>query len=123
VLQGKYPGRVFVDDPAHPQTAFMITRDSWCFMAGDADHDAFNRALNEALLYKKIVGEDVPMLLLHCHPEDWNGQLAVVFAPRPPIVFPRRRYVGRELSTTGAPTCPRVSPCNASTGRSWTARG
>ncbi len=37
------------------------------------------------------------MLLLHCHPEDWNGQLAVVFAPRPPIVFPRRRYVGREF--------------------------
>ncbi len=49
VLQGKYPGRVFVDDLAHPQTAFMITRDSWCFMAGDEDHAAFNRALNEDL--------------------------------------------------------------------------
>jgi RimJ/RimL family protein N-acetyltransferase len=97
VLEGKYPGRVFVDDPAHPRTAFMITRDMWCFLAGDPHNDAFNRALNAAILAREVVGEGVSVLLLHCHPEDWDGQLAAVFAPRPPIAYPRRRYIGRVL--------------------------
>jgi RimJ/RimL family protein N-acetyltransferase len=97
VLEGKYPGRVFVDDLAQPRTAFLITRDMWCFLAGDPHNDAFNHALNTAILAREVVGEDVSMLLLHCHPQDWGGQLATVFDPRLPIAHPRRRYIGREL--------------------------
>lgn len=38
------------------------------------------------------------MLLFTCHPQDWHGQLSVVFAPRQPIPARRRRYMCRELT-------------------------
>jgi RimJ/RimL family protein N-acetyltransferase len=76
----------------------LITRDVWGFLAGDVDNDAFNRALNEAIFARKVVGKEAPVLYLHCHPQDWNGQLEVVFKPRPPIGFARRRYIGRALT-------------------------
>jgi len=35
VLAGIQPGRVFVDDPTQPQSAFMNVWKDWCFLAGN----------------------------------------------------------------------------------------
>jgi RimJ/RimL family protein N-acetyltransferase len=95
VLAGVHPGRVFVDDPASPQTGFVSREDPWCFLAGDPADGAFNRALNEAIYTRQAVPEKVPSLLFTCRPGDWGGRLAEVMAPRQPIPGRRRRYVGR----------------------------
>jgi RimJ/RimL family protein N-acetyltransferase len=96
VLDGHCPGRVFVDDPADPRTAFMFSPEG-CYLAGNPDNDAFNGALNEAIFARGILGQEVRVLFFLCHPESWHGQLAVVLDPRPPIEMPRRHYVCREL--------------------------
>jgi RimJ/RimL family protein N-acetyltransferase len=96
VLDGNSPGKVFVDDPACPQTAFMFSPEG-CYLAGDPGNDAFNRALNGAIYTGEVLDAGVEALFFVCHPESWVRQLAVVLAPRQPIEMPRRHYVCRGL--------------------------
>ena len=58
-LAGLFPGRVVVDDPDHPQAAFVSTEGVWCFLAGKPDDDGFNRALNRALFDREIINGDI----------------------------------------------------------------
>jgi GNAT superfamily N-acetyltransferase len=97
VLEGSHPGRVFVDDPASPQTAFLITREVWSYLAGAPGNATFNRALNQAIFRREIVGEDVPLLQITCHPRTWERQIGAVCHPRRPVAETRRHYVGRTL--------------------------
>jgi len=103
VLDGIYPGNVWVDNPDNPKSAFLFTFLSgggvaWCFLAGDPGHLDFNAALNKAIFEEKLVGKDVGMFLFTCTPENWNGQLEAVGSPRQPIPMLRQHYVCRQLS-------------------------
>ena len=103
VLGGIHSGRVFVDDPSLPRTALLCTflpsgGAAWCFLAGNADDDATNRALNQAISAGEVAGQDVGMFLFTCDPEDWHGQLPVVFHPRPPVPMRRRHYLCHEMT-------------------------
>jgi RimJ/RimL family protein N-acetyltransferase len=95
VLGGNSPGRVFVDDPATPRTAFMFSPEG-CYLVGNPDNDAFNRALNEAIHAGKAFDE-ADALFFVCHPESWQEQLRVVLHPRLPIEMARYHYVCCEL--------------------------
>ncbi len=96
VLDGNSPGKVFVDNSAAPRTAFMLSPEG-CYLAGDPDNDAFNRALNDAIYTGEVLEAGVEAVFFVCHPESWAQQLAVVLAPRQPIEMPRRHYVCRGL--------------------------
>ena len=96
VLDGNNPGRVFVDDPANPQTAFMFSPEG-CYLAGNPDNNAFNRALNHAIYAGEVPGEKVNALFFVCHPESWEARLAALLDPRPPVVMRRRHYVCRQV--------------------------
>jgi RimJ/RimL family protein N-acetyltransferase len=96
VLDGNNPGRVFVDHLDNPRTAFMFSPEG-CYLAGNPDNDAFNRALNNAIYTGTVFGEKVEALFFVCHPESWRAQLAVVLDPRQPIKMARRHYVCREV--------------------------
>jgi GNAT superfamily N-acetyltransferase len=103
VLEGVWPGRVWVDDTANPQTSLLITflgggGAAWCFLAGAADNPEFNAAVNKAIFEEKIAGKDVTTFLFTCAPEDWDGQLSAIGKPRAPAPFHRRHYVCRELT-------------------------
>ena len=103
VLDGIYPGKVWVDDPDDPRTAFLVTFLSgggaaWCFLTGDPSHMEFNTALNKAIFEDNFAGNDVGMFLLTCSPENWNGQLEMVGSPRQPIPMLRQHYVCREIT-------------------------
>jgi RimJ/RimL family protein N-acetyltransferase len=98
VLEGVYPGRVFVDDRDRPQTAFLVVWDNWCFLSGDPNNDAFNQALNQAIFEKQVVEPEVRGLLITCHPPGWNGQLGVVSHPHEPVPVRRKHYICRELA-------------------------
>jgi hypothetical protein len=45
VLEGSAPGRVFVDDPGHPQSAFLSVENAFSYVAGDENDDTFGQAL------------------------------------------------------------------------------
>ncbi len=101
VLEGVYPGQVYVDDMVRPRTALLVTHieseayGAWCFLAGDPHNPAFTRALNAAIYARQVIAENTPVLLITCDPDDWGGQMAAVLAPHPPIWFPRYHFVSR----------------------------
>ena len=103
VLEGIYPGRVYVDDLAQPRTALLITyiqseaHGMWCFLAGEPANDAFNRSLNAAVFSRRIIAKNTPILLLTCDPDDWGGQMGAVVAPRPPIWIARYHFISHQI--------------------------
>lgn len=108
VLEGVYPGKVYVDDVclghlAQPRTALLTTyieseaHGTWCFLAGEPANDAFNQSLNAAIFSRQIINHDVPILLFSCDPDDWGDQMDAVLAPRPPVWIPRYRFVSRQV--------------------------
>ncbi|MBN2147368.1 MAG: GNAT family N-acetyltransferase [Anaerolineales bacterium] len=103
VLEGIYPGKLYVDDLAQPRSALLTTfieseaHGAWGYLAGDPANDLFNHALNAAIFSRQVVPIDSPVLLLTCDPDDWGGQLDAVFAPRPPIWFPRYHFICRQV--------------------------
>jgi RimJ/RimL family protein N-acetyltransferase len=104
VLEGIYPGSVFVDDPGNPKSALLTTyiedpnRGIWGFLVGAPNYKSFNHALNASIFNRKIIPPGSPTLLLTCDPGDWGGQMPVVMAPRPPIWMPRWHFTSRQLS-------------------------
>ena len=112
VLAGVYPGKVFVDDPRHPKSAFLSTfihaeaSGVWGFLAGNPLNLDFNQALNRAIFGREIVSAAAPVLLITCDPQDWAGVLEQVTAPLAPIPFPRQYYTCRELKYDWRPDLP-----------------
>jgi GNAT superfamily N-acetyltransferase len=96
VLDGNNPGKVFVNDRSNPQTAFMTSPEG-CYLAGSPDSDAFNRALNHAILSGQVFDRPVGELVFICHPERWQERLATMLAPWRPVTIPRRHYVCRRV--------------------------
>lgn len=92
VLAGIHPGRVFVDRPDDPRSSCVVRDDGWAFLAGDAGNQAFNQGANRQVR-EALAGQFGAFFL--CHPQDWDGQLPAIFAPREPIPCRRRHYVGR----------------------------
>jgi len=105
VLEGVYPGKVFVDDLNHPRTAFITTFISseddgvWGFLAGEPSNEVFNKALNKDIRNREIISAKAPVVFLTCYPEDWYGQLPVVFHPQQPIPMLRRHYECYEFAS------------------------
>jgi RimJ/RimL family protein N-acetyltransferase len=112
VLEGVYPGKVFVDDLDHPKTAFLsgfISSEDegvWGFLAGKARNDLFNNALNKAILNREIISERAPIVFFTCHPDDWQGQLPIVCHPQQPIPSLRRHYECRSFKFDGHDDIP-----------------
>ena len=103
MLEGVYPGKVFVDQLENPRTALLITyieseaRSTWGFLVGDSTNANTNRALNTAIFERQVIPAVSPVVLLTCDPDDWGGQMDIVMAPYPPIWMPRWHYVCRKV--------------------------
>lgn len=103
VLEGIYPGRVYVDSPAQPRTALLTTHIEseahgiWCFLAGEPVNDAFNQSVNASIFSRQIIADNTPVLFFTCDPDDWGGQMGAVMAPRPPIWIPRYHFVSQRV--------------------------
>lgn len=97
VLDGLYPGRVFVDDLNKPQSAFITQDGVWWFLAGDPRNAAFNQTLNTALFNRTMNGERSWGGMLVCHPADWDAQIPLIFAPHIPITTQRLHYTCQQL--------------------------
>jgi len=121
VLEGIYPGRVYVDNLAQPRTALLTTyieseaHGTWCFLAGEPINDAFNRSLNTAILSGQIVAKNTPILFFTCDPDDWGDQMDAVMTPRRPIWIPRYHFVSQRVGfdwTAALPPGFAVEPMN-----------
>jgi RimJ/RimL family protein N-acetyltransferase len=103
VLDGIYPGKLYVDNPSQPRTALLTTyieseaHGIWCFLAGESANETFNRSLNTAIFSRQIIATYTPGLFFTCDPDDWGGQMDVVMTPRPPIWIGRYHFVSRHV--------------------------
>jgi RimJ/RimL family protein N-acetyltransferase len=103
VLEGAYPGAVYIDDSACPRTGYLQTfigseqEPQWGFLAGVSGNVTFNHDLNQALFGREIVHPDAPLVFCTCDSPDWLPALRTIFAPSPPVPTPRRHYVAREF--------------------------
>jgi GNAT superfamily N-acetyltransferase len=102
VLEGVYPGEIWVDDSERPIAALLVTflpagGAAWCFLAGKPDQEKFNRAINRHLFSGEGSLKEAGAFLFTCTPEDWDGQLGVIGDPRPPIPMLRQHYRCREM--------------------------
>ncbi|UCF60541.1 MAG: GNAT family N-acetyltransferase [Anaerolineaceae bacterium] len=104
VLEGDYPGKIYMDDLTSPETVFISSFISseddgvWGFLAGEPNNEEFNRALNKAIQNREIISEKAPIVFLTCHPEGWYEQLPTVLHPQQPIPMHRRYYECREFT-------------------------
>ena len=92
VLAGKYPGRIWVDDSRTPGSAFLLTRESWGFLAGIGDNPDFNAALNRLLYTGDAVSSSTRMLMLTGTTEFQQGAIEEICLPIQPIPMPRLYY-------------------------------
>ncbi len=95
VLEGRSPGRVFVDDPHDPATAFIWSRWGYFYLAGEARHDEFNRALHERLCGELLpqsvaLGERWPVL--YPFSEAWGEKIGLFLGDRAYQKLYRRSY-------------------------------
>ncbi|MBL8131030.1 MAG: GNAT family N-acetyltransferase, partial [Anaerolineae bacterium] len=97
VLDNRYSGRVFVDDPLHPRSGFVVKEGVWWFLAGDVRNNAFNQALNTALFNRTATAERTWGGMLVAHPVEWSAAIPVIFAPHVPITTQRLHCTCRRL--------------------------
>ena len=101
VLAGVYPGKVFVDEPAHPKTGLLMTfcdeHAVWAFLVGSPSNQDFNQAFQQAISEHKIAGKNTGAVFCNCYPSDWSEQLPLIAAPHEAIPMCRKHYVAREI--------------------------
>ena len=100
VLEGTILGRIYVDDPANPESAFFFSA-FWYFLAGNPNHQAFNQAIN-ALITSESFGNDPhrgdeDMIFLVCQPDVWQDQFPDLFKEQLPTEIRRYRHLFTEL--------------------------
>jgi GNAT superfamily N-acetyltransferase len=104
VLEGVYPGKIFVDNQENPRSALLTTfieseqHSLWGFLVGEPQNKDFNSDLNRAIYNRQIISTETPVVLLTCDPDDWDGQMSVVMSPRPPIWMPRWHFVCHQIN-------------------------
>jgi GNAT superfamily N-acetyltransferase len=100
VIDKTSPGRIFVDDPLDPRTAFMCTVEGY-YLAGAEDNDDFNTSLNELIFSMFAAGDTVrkaeTVIAVSFHPESWEAKMPVILHGRSPLIAARRHYVCTRL--------------------------
>lgn len=95
VIEGHTSGRVFVDDAAAPRAAFILTTCGYSYLAGAADHAAFNTALGalltETLLPAQARSAD-PSLVFYPLTPDWGGAIPALLPDLPLLPLYRRIF-------------------------------
>ncbi len=94
-LEGGHPGRVFVNDPTHPQVGLICTRVGYYFLAGqpsEAQAEGLARLFTETLIPAQVENFQNPEFLLFYHPPDWAERLLKQLESLRPILIYKKRH-------------------------------
>jgi len=81
VLEGNNAGRVFVDDPLQPQTAFLASITEFNFLAGDPSNESFNSQVKARL--DTDMHPTSPYLLLFPASAPWKAAIDALWGSLP----------------------------------------
>jgi RimJ/RimL family protein N-acetyltransferase len=102
VLEGRCPGQVYVDKARAPGTGLLWDHvEGELYLAGEAQHEAFNRAANGlirgAIRAKAQTGlPHLSEFTLYADPGRWENQLEVVLEGTNPMLHHRKHFTLRE---------------------------
>ena len=85
IIQGNATGRVFVDDPAEPKSAFILTNAGFSYLVGSPGNEDFNQTLKRLLdneIFPAITHSDDPTLIFYPLADDWEMPLKKMFVGR-----------------------------------------
>jgi RimJ/RimL family protein N-acetyltransferase len=102
IIEGNSPGRVYVDDVDHPQSAFVWDKvEAGFYLAGREDNDAFNEALNKCILTEIAVeAKQFPSCIefvMNYFPDTWESKLNVVLRDTFPMKHYRQHFTLKQL--------------------------
>jgi len=104
VLAGASPGTIWADNPDQPQAAFMASPEGY-FLAGSNSNEAFNRSLNALIMGTILKGDKSTqyheVIVVVCHPDDWEDKLDMVLRGQPPIKEQRMHFLLDRLQVDG----------------------
>lgn len=100
VIEGTSPGRIYIDDIASPQSAFLCSVEGY-YLAGNSGNDDFNESLNSLIMEEIFSGDtirkDETDVAIGFHPDTWKDRMKVIFRGRPPITTHRRHYICKKV--------------------------
>ncbi len=103
VIEGKVPGRIYVDDADHPRTAFLWDHvEGEFYLAGYAHNEAFNQALNDCIRHRIRCEAQAQLphlseFTLYCDPDVWGSELEVVLKGTNPMEQRRKHFTFKQL--------------------------
>lgn len=95
IIEGNSPGRIFVDDPEQPASAFTWNPFRYGYLVGESDNGAFNASLRQLLaseLLPQAAHSHDPTLVLYPHPADWQRQVTFLLGDYAPIALTRQTF-------------------------------
>jgi RimJ/RimL family protein N-acetyltransferase len=100
-IQGRNPGRIFVDNAAHPRTAFALTVEGY-LLTGEYDNPATLEALRvflkKQIFTGKVFVNGPESLSLAVYPEAWETRLPDLIPTHEMEKLERYHYLCRELA-------------------------
>ena len=85
VLEGNSPGRIFVDNPTHPKSTFVLTNAGFAYLVGSPRNHDFNNALKKLLndkLFPEIKESNDPTLIFYPLADGWEVSLKEILGER-----------------------------------------
>lgn len=89
LLAGNAHGRIWVDEPVSPSSAFLWDEHAITYFAGDAENQSFNQSIQKILAQQIAPGS----FLIACYEQDgWVNQLSGIFGNQTLYPAQRRLY-------------------------------
>jgi GNAT superfamily N-acetyltransferase len=108
-IEGKFPGRIYVDDEVTPETVLLWDTSSKFFLAGRAENDDFNGDLAR-LISEEISAEarerGIRGFVLHYHPDAWESRLPGILEKGSAKRYLRRHYASDKNTVRGSLEAP-----------------
>jgi RimJ/RimL family protein N-acetyltransferase len=136
-IEGTGPGRVWVDDPAHPTVALLWDLAHELFIVAEQPHEELGRALSGLLaevVFPEAAARGCYGFVVHFWPDAWGGALAgLVLKDRSPVEArrwlymyeqaemepPRKPPAGLRLQPVDAPFLARPDQANRASLEEW----
>jgi RimJ/RimL family protein N-acetyltransferase len=85
IVEGNSSGRIFVDYPTEPKSAFVLTNAGFSYLVGSPGNEDFNQSLMRLLdneIFPKIRQSDDPTLIFYSLADGWEQSLKEILDGR-----------------------------------------
>lgn len=97
LVAGNARGRIWVDDPTNPKSAFLWSEGSQYYVAGCEDNEAYNNGVRQ-VIRQEIAPAPNSFLIAYYSADGWIERLPAMFPERTVVTVPRSLYALASLN-------------------------